>query len=49
MRKSFFVILSFLFALQLLNAQDEKLDMDMINKIRKEGLENSKEWRSQCT
>jgi len=42
MRKSFLFILSFVFTLQLLNAQEEKLDMDMINKIRKEGLENSK-------
>ena len=42
MRKSFLFILSFVFTLQLVNAQEEKLDMDMINKIRKEGLENSK-------
>lgn len=42
MRKSFLVILSFVLSLQLINAQEEKLDMDMINKIRKEGLENSK-------
>ena len=42
MRKSFLVILSFVFSLQLINAQEEKLDMDMIGKIRKEGLENSK-------
>jgi hypothetical protein len=42
MRKSFLVILSFVFTLQLINAQEEKLDMDMMNKIRKEGLENSK-------
>ena len=42
MRKSFLFILSFVFTLQLINAQEEKLDMDMINKIRKEGLENSK-------
>ena len=42
MRKSFLIILSFILSLQLINAQEEKLDMDMINKIRKEGLENSK-------
>ncbi|HET6768789.1 MAG TPA: M20/M25/M40 family metallo-hydrolase [Chitinophagaceae bacterium] len=42
MRKSFLIILSFMLSLQLINAQEEKLDMDMINKIRKEGLENSK-------
>lgn len=42
MRKSFLVILSFIISLQLINAQDEKVDMDMMNKIRKEGLENSK-------
>lgn len=41
MRRSFLFLLSFLF-LQLLNAQEEKVDMDMMNKIRKEGLENSK-------
>ena len=42
MRKSFLIALSFLFCLQFINAQDEKVDMDMMNKIRKEGLENSK-------
>jgi hypothetical protein len=42
MRKSFLVILSFVLSLQFINAQDEKVDMDMMNKIRKEGLENSK-------
>src|SRR6187200_1454687 len=42
MRKSFLIILSFVFTLQLINAKEEKLDMDMINKMRKEGLENSK-------
>jgi hypothetical protein len=42
MRKSFLIILSFVLSLQFINAQDEKVDMDMINKIRKEGLENSK-------
>ena len=42
MRKSFLFILSFLFITQLVLAQDEKVDMDMVGKIRKEGLENSK-------
>jgi len=42
MRKSFLFILTFIFTVQLINAQDEKLDLDMVNKIRKEGLENSK-------
>jgi hypothetical protein len=42
MRKSLLFILSFVFTLQLLHAQEEKTDMDMVNKIRKEGLENSK-------
>jgi carboxypeptidase Q len=42
MRKSFLFIISFVFCLQLINAQEEKLDMDMLSKIRKEGLENSK-------
>ncbi len=42
MRKSFLFILSFIFTVQLINAQDEKPDQDMINKIRKEGIENSK-------
>src|SRR6187401_283149 len=42
MRKTSLIILSFVFTLQLINAQQEKPDMDMINKIRKEGLENSK-------
>ena len=42
MRKVFLVFLSFVFSLQFINAQEEKLDMNMINKIRKEGLENSK-------
>ncbi len=41
MRKSFFFISLFIFCFQLINAQEEKLNMDMINKIRKEGLENS--------
>lgn len=31
-----------LFSVQFTNAQEEKLDMDMVNKISKEGLENSK-------
>ena len=42
MRKSFLFTLFFVFSLQLLHAQEEKLDMDMVSKIRKEGLENSK-------
>src|SRR6187397_3008211 len=42
MRKSFLIILSFVLSLQVINAQEEKVDMDMMNKIRKEGLENSK-------
>ena len=42
MRKSFLFILSFVLSLQFINAQEEKVDMDMMNKIRKEGLENSK-------
>lgn len=42
MRKSFLFILSIVLCLQFVNAQDEKIDMDMMNKIRKEGLENSK-------
>jgi len=37
----FFVLFSF-FNVGHLFAQDEKLDMDMLNKIRKEGMENSK-------
>jgi hypothetical protein len=42
MRKLFFFLLITLFSVQFSFAQDEKLDMDMVNKIRKEGLENSK-------
>ena len=42
MRKSFLFILAFVVSLQFINAQDEKVDMDMMSKIRKEGLENSK-------
>ena len=42
MRKSFLIILTFIVTVQLIHAQEEKLDMDMISKIRKEGLENSK-------
>ena len=42
MRKLFFFFfISFCFV-QLSVAQDEKVDMDMVNRIRKEGLENSK-------
>lgn len=41
MRRSFLFLFTFFF-IQLINAQEEKVDMDMMNKIRKEGLENSK-------
>ncbi len=41
MRKPFLFVLSFFFIL-CVNAQEEKVDMDMMSKIRKEGLENSK-------
>ncbi|HET9746311.1 MAG TPA: peptidase M28, partial [Chitinophagaceae bacterium] len=41
MRRSFLFLVSFFFIL-LSSAQEEKIDMDMMNKIRKEGLENSK-------
>ena len=41
MRRSFLLLLGFFF-IQLAHAQEEKVDMDMMNKIRKEGLENSK-------
>ena len=42
MRKLFAFTLSFIFCFQLVNAQEEKVDLEMVNKIRKEGLENSK-------
>lgn len=43
MRKLIFLFLATtLFSAQFTSAQEEKLDMDMLNKIRKEGLENSK-------
>jgi hypothetical protein len=42
MKKLFFILSTFLFVSALTIAQSEKLDMDMINKIKKEGLENSK-------
>ena len=43
MRKHFFFfILISLFILPFTHAQDEKVDMEMVNKIRKEGLDNSK-------
>ena len=42
MRKSFLIILSFVLSLQFINAQAEKVDTDMMTKIRKEGLDNSK-------
>lgn len=41
MRRSFLLLLGF-FCIQLVNAQEEKVDMDMMTRIRKEGLENSK-------
>ena len=42
MRKLLLFIPAFIFSIQSINAQGEKLDMDMMNKIRKEGLENSR-------
>lgn len=42
MRKSILLFVSFILSVNFLQAQNEKLDMDMLNKIRKEGLENSK-------
>lgn len=42
MRKTVYILSVFLFATFTLTAQEEKLDMDMVSKIRKEGLENSK-------
>ncbi|HEX6846927.1 MAG TPA: M20/M25/M40 family metallo-hydrolase [Chitinophagaceae bacterium] len=41
MRKLFLFIVTVL-TVQLVSAQEEKLDIEMVNKIRKEGLENSK-------
>lgn len=41
MRRSFLFLLG-IFFIQVLSAQEEKADMEMMNKIRKEGLENSK-------
>jgi carboxypeptidase Q len=41
MRKSLLLLLGFSYCI-FLNAQEEKLDMDMVSKIRKEGLDNSK-------
>ena len=41
MRKFLLFIVTVLMV-QLVSAQEEKLDMEMVNKIRKEGLENSK-------
>lgn len=42
MKKLFCAISIFLFVSSIAIAQEEKLDMDMVSKIRKEGLENSK-------
>ena len=42
MKKIFCVLSIFLFTAATIIAQEEKLDMDMVSKIRKEGLENSK-------
>ncbi len=42
MKKIFCIISIFLFASFVMIAQEEKLDMEMVSKIRKEGLENSK-------
>ena len=42
MRKSFLFIVFIFSTIQYVNAQQEKVDMDVVNKIRKEGLENSK-------
>ena len=42
MKKLFSFLTVFLFTCTILIAQEEKLDMDMVSKIRKEGLENSK-------
>jgi hypothetical protein len=42
MRKSLLFILFTFATIQFINAQEEKVDMDIVNKIRKEGLENSK-------
>ena len=42
MRKSFLFILFVFSTARFVHAQEEKVDMDIVNKIRKEGLENSK-------
>lgn len=42
MRKSFLFVLAFVLTTPFLKAQDEKVNNEMIEKIRKEGLENSK-------
>ena len=42
MRKSLLFILFTFATIHFINAQEEKVDMDIVNKIRKEGLENSK-------
>src|SRR5688572_33439224 len=42
MKKLFSILGIFLLIVSVSIAQSEKLDMDMVNKIKKEGLENSK-------
>lgn len=42
MRKSLLFILFTFATIHFINAQEEKVDLDIVNKIRKEGLENSK-------
>ena len=42
MKKIFSLFAFFFFVAATLIAQEEKLDMNMVSKIRKEGLENSK-------
>jgi len=42
MKKLFFFFIISLVTVQFSFSQDEKVDMDMVNKIRKEGLDNSK-------
>jgi hypothetical protein len=42
MKKLFYLLTFFLFISATIFAKVEKLDMDMVSKIRKEGLENSK-------
>ncbi|HLF44902.1 MAG TPA: hypothetical protein VI548_00650, partial [Chitinophagaceae bacterium] len=42
MKKVFYFLTVFLFTVTTLIAQEEKPDKDMVQKIRKEGLENSR-------